>query len=104
MIDFVVSVQLEFFDFVISDFPTGYFVFCKSNPAQCLTNGNHIFRCLPIDLYLFFFQIAEKVFAVIRYKRFKSKVFFLRYSRGHNKRGIRRVDKIVSHLHPVADM
>lgn len=66
MVNFVVSVEFVFFDFVVSDYSGGNLIFCKADSAQGFANIDNVFRSLPIYLYPFFFEIAEKVFAIIR--------------------------------------
>lgn len=104
MIDFIVSVQLKFFDPAITDFSVGNFVLRESDSTQRLAHFCDILCLLPIDLYLFFFKVAEKVFPVIRYKRFKGKVLFLRNSYSHDKWRLWRVNEIIPHFPTVANV
>ena len=104
MIDFIVSVQFKFFDFIIPDFSVGNFVLRESDPAQRLTNGNHIFRRLPVHLNLFLFKIAEKILPVIRHERLKSDMLFLRDGGSHDEWRLRRLQNIIPYFHAIADM
>lgn len=65
MIDFIISVQPEFLDTVVADFSAGDFALRESDSPQCLAYFNDILCLLPINLYLFFFKVAEKILPVI---------------------------------------